>query len=389
MSWSDRWAPYVSVDTKIRQATDLAKKHAKAKGRSPQPVTLAGHKIATTFWGKAWCDNLETWKDYDNRLPRGKTYLRNGSVVDLFVSKLQVDAIVAGSEPYRISIKFTQLPESRWKKLRSECTASINSLLDLLAGKFSKGLMELLTSTRTGLFPAAGEMRMSCDCPDSSRCCKHLAAVFYAIGAKLDHQPELLFALRGVDHQELVAHATSAENLDRELKSAGSSELQTDDLGQLFGIDLATGPVVPDPAPATITETPPETTKKRSKKLVASKALQPQPQPSVVPAATAEPDTRPTKAARPNPRRKPAKTALVSNEAAAVTAPAPRSPAGKSRAGQPKVKASKASTPAAAAADTASGALLSAIARKLTNASKKTTEAAKPARRGAVKKSAK
>ncbi|MFM7056703.1 MAG: SWIM zinc finger family protein [Planctomycetota bacterium] len=227
----------------------LAKKHAKTKGRSPQPVTVSGYTIASTFWGKAWCDHLETWKDYDNRLPRGKTYLRNGSVVDLFVSKLRVEAIVAGSEPYRITITFTPLPDARWKKLRSECTASINSLLDLLAGKFSKGIMELLTSTRTGLFPAAGDLKMSCDCPDSSRCCKHLAAVFYAIGAKLDHHPELLFVLRGVDHQELVAHATSAENLDRELKSAGTSELQTDDLAQLFGIELASTPEVQPPAP--------------------------------------------------------------------------------------------------------------------------------------------
>lgn len=241
MAWSQRWAPYVPVATKLRKAAELAKKRAKSAGRSPQPVTVSGRAIASTFWGRAWCDNLETWKDYDNRLPRGVTYLRNGSVVDLYITMRKVEAIVAGSEPYHINIQLTQLPDVRWKKLRSACTASIDSLIDLLAGKFSKGLMELLTSTRTGLFPSAGELQMSCDCPDSSRCCKHLAAVIYAIGAKLDHQPELLFLLRGVDHQELVAHASSAENLDLELKSKGSGELQTDDLGQLFGIDLATG----------------------------------------------------------------------------------------------------------------------------------------------------
>jgi len=389
MSWSERWAPYVSVDTKIRQATELARKQAKSKGRSPQPVTLTGHRIATTFWGKAWCDNLETWKDYDNRLPRGKTYLRNGSVVDLFVSKLHVDAIVAGSEPYRISIKFTQLPDARWKKLRSECTSSIDSLLDLLAGKFSKGLMELLTSTRTGLFPAAGDMRMSCDCPDGSRCCKHLAAVFYAIGAKLDHQPELLFTLRGVDHQELVAHATSAENLDRELKSAGVGALQTDDLGQLFGIDLATGAVEPDPAPAAMSETPTGSTKKRSKKQVAGTTVQQQP--PAVPVAATETDSRPTQAARSNSRRKMTKqSSLVPREAAAVQAKVTRSPAGKSGASQPKVKAVKASTPAAVAAESGAGTLLSAIARKLADARTKPSSVdAKPSRRRTAKKSAK
>ena len=185
------WAPYVPVATKLRNAAKAAEKVAKKAGRKPQPVTLTGRSIATTFWGRAWCDNLVNWKDYDNRLPRGVTYLRNGSVADL------------------------------------------------LSGKFSRGIMEQLTSTKTGLFPAAHDLKMSCSCPDSSSCCKHIAAVFYAIGVRLDHEPQLLFQLRGVDHLELVAHAVTAENLEKELTPTKSSDLQTDDLGELFGIELA------------------------------------------------------------------------------------------------------------------------------------------------------
>ncbi len=386
MSWSGRWAPYVPVHTKLRQAGALAKKHAKAQGRSPQPVTVSGRTIASTFWGRAWCDNLNTWKDYDNRLPRGIAYLRNGSVADLFISKLSVEAIVAGSVPYHITIKFTQLPDARWKKLRSECTASINSLLDLLAGKFSKGLMELLTSTRTGLFPAAGEMKMSCNCPDSSGCCKHLAAVFYAIGAKLDHQPELLFVLRGVDHHELVTHATSARNLDRELNAAGTSELQTDDLGQLFGIELAGSAAGPDSTFSSNSSTPAAAGKSRSKMVAAKKSAA-----GKVPADTASPV--PSPAARPKSGR-PAVPARRAKAAAPVAAGAavasgaagrrdtPKPSAAKGTAAAPRkagsskarsaatrsktARSAPASVPSGGAAGAASNRLLNAIAETLT-----------------------
>jgi len=239
MNWGFEWRPYTSVAQKKNQAVQHAAAVAKKQKRAPAPVVLQGRQIAKTFWGKAWCDNLTSYQDYSNRLPRGATYLRNGSVVDLVIKPKKIEAIVAGSEPYNVSITISELEQKRWMSIRSECSASIDSLLDLLSGKLSDGVMKRLTDQKTGLFPAPREIRMSCSCPDYSSCCKHLAAVMYGIGARLDSQPELLFLLRGVNHQELVSQAIAAGNLERELAGTNSS-LETEDLGALFGIELET-----------------------------------------------------------------------------------------------------------------------------------------------------
>ncbi len=232
------WEPYVSVGEKLSKAVKKAAQVAKKEKRSPSPVSIQGRTIAKTFWGKAWCDNLTAYQDFSNRLPRGATYVRNGSVVDLVIKPKKVEAIVAGSTPYTVRIEITELDKKRWKTIRSECSESIDSLLDLLSGKLSDGVMQQLTDQKTGLFPSPKEIRMKCSCPDYSSCCKHLAAVMYGIGARLDNQPELLFLLRGVDHHELVSQAIASGNLDREL-SSGSGGLDSQDLGAIFGIELA------------------------------------------------------------------------------------------------------------------------------------------------------
>ena len=237
MSWG-QWGPYVSVGEKLNKAAKKATALAKKQKREPSPVKVQGRNIAKTFWGKAWCDNLTAYQDYSNRLPRGATYVRNGSVVDLVIHPKKIEAIVAGSDPYTVKIEITALDSKRWKAIRSECSESIDSLLDLLSGKLSDGVMKRLTDQKTGLFPAPREIKMSCSCPDYSSCCKHLAAVMYGIGARLDSQPELLFLLRGVDHQELVSQAIAAGNLDRELSTSGSGGLDSNDLGAIFGIQL-------------------------------------------------------------------------------------------------------------------------------------------------------
>ena len=239
MSWGRYdFAPYVPVAQKLGKAVKLAAQVAKKQKREPAPVKLQGRTIAKTFWGKAWCDNLTAYQDFSNRLPRGATYVRNGSVVDLVIHPKKIAAIVAGSEPYTVKIEITELDAKRWKSIRSECSESIDSLLDLLSGKLSDGVMKRLTDQTSGLFPAPREIRMSCSCPDYSSCCKHLAAVMYGVGARLDSQPELLFLLRGVDHQELVSQAIAAGNLDRELSAVDDNGLGTLDLSELFGIEL-------------------------------------------------------------------------------------------------------------------------------------------------------
>ncbi len=240
MGWGyDEYREYVPVAQKKNNAVKHAAQLAKKQGRQPAPVQLAGRKIAATFWGQAWCKNLEAYSDYANRLPRGVTYVRNGSVVDLVIKPRKIEAIVAGSETYEVEIEIDALPKPTWKKIKEDCSASIDSLLDLLSGRFSNGVMQRLTQKKVGLFPSPNEIELSCSCPDSAGCCKHLAAVMYGVGARLDQQPELLFVLRGVDHQELVSQAVAAGNLEKEL---GSDESQNafvgEDLGAIFGIEL-------------------------------------------------------------------------------------------------------------------------------------------------------
>ena len=243
MSWErySQWAPYVPVAKKQAQGTKSAAALAKKQGRPPQPIQIAGRKIATTFWGLEWCKNLEAYSDFANRLPRGATYVRNGSVVDLVIKPRLIEALVAGSETYTVKISIDSLPAAIWKKIKQDCSSSIDSLLDLLAGRFSDGVMQRLTQQKVGLFPSPKEIKMKCSCPDYSYCCKHLAAAMYGIGHRLDLQPELLFLLRDVDHQELVSEAVAEGNLDRELSSNRDKSLGDTDLGALFGIELDSG----------------------------------------------------------------------------------------------------------------------------------------------------
>ena len=166
MSWGYGYREYVPVGMRKAQATRFAIDHARQQGRSVQPVAINGRKIATTFWGKAWCDHLESYSDYANRLPRGRTYVRNGSVVDLDISAGCVKAIVAGSDVYEIDIQIDRLKAADWKRIRSDCSESIDSLLDLLGGRFSEGVMQRLTRRPDGLFPGPREIRMECSCPD-------------------------------------------------------------------------------------------------------------------------------------------------------------------------------------------------------------------------------
>ncbi len=237
-SYGSQWAPYVSVGQRLAMAKKEAAKIAKKQKREPSPVCVNGRIIAKSFWGKAWCDNLNAYSDFSNRLPRGATYVRNGSVVDLVITAGKIEAMVAGSEPYEVSISIKKLASATWKKIKHNCSSSIDSLFDLLAGRLSDGVMQGLTNKSDGCFPTPREIDMECSCPDYSYCCKHLAAVMYGVGNRLDSQPELLFLMRGVDHAELISAAVSKDNLNRELVSSSDSSIAESDLSEIFGIEL-------------------------------------------------------------------------------------------------------------------------------------------------------
>lgn len=255
------WKPYVPVAERRRKAARKVQQLAK-KGRLVSPVVLEGRAIAATFWGKAWCDNLERYSDFANRLPRGRTYVRNGSVIDLQMGPGEVSAMVSGSDIYRVSVQVSAVSHARWTSICDDCAGAIDSLVELLQGRFSKGVMARICQQEGGLFPAPAEIKFSCSCPDWASMCKHVAAVFYGIGARLDERPELLFKLRKVDETALIAKVGQALPLSKKGPTKGRV-LASEGLSELFGLEMVASADEASPQP------------------------QPQPEPPAAPAAPA------------------------------------------------------------------------------------------------------
>lgn len=234
----DEYPRYIPVAE--RRATAAAKmKKLRKQGYDIQPIeAFRGNKIAKSFWGHAWCRHLETYSDYESRLPRGRTYVRNGSVCHLEIKSGSVEAFVSGSELYEIKIKIDKLPAAKWTALMKQCTGKIGSLLELLQGKLSDEVMTIVTEPRGGLFPDPKQIHLDCNCPDYATLCKHLAAVLYGIGVRLDSQPELLFLLRGVDQGELIETDLS-KSLDPS-RSSKRRRIASADLSNVFGVEVTT-----------------------------------------------------------------------------------------------------------------------------------------------------
>ncbi len=263
------WRPYVTVAERRRKAAREMEK-LKKKGYPVSPIVIEGHTIARTFWGKAWCDNLERYSDFANRLPRGRAYVRNGSVVDLQIGGGEVKALVSGSEIYHVAVKVKPASKARWQSICTDCAGAIDSLVELLQGRFSKGVMERLCRQGSGLFPSPDEIKLSCSCPDWATMCKHVAAVLYGIGARLDKQPELLFKLHKVDEKELIAKASKGLPLGGKAP-APEKTLGGEDLSAIFGLEMAqAAPPLPTDAPAPLPVPPAKA--KRTKKPVSKRA---------------------------------------------------------------------------------------------------------------------
>jgi uncharacterized Zn finger protein len=240
--WDYEWRPYISqAERRRRAASEMSK--LKKKGHPVAPIVLKGRTIASTFWGKAWCDNLEGYGDYENRLPRGRTYVRNGSVVDLQITEGTISAQVSGSDLYKVKVDIDPVPKTRWKSICKDCAGGIDSLVELLQGRFSKGVMERICRQGKGLFPAPNEIRFSCSCPDWASMCKHVAAVLYGVGARLDDKPELLFRLRKVDEKDLLAGAAAGLPLSGKKPRTGRV-LDATDISGIFDLDLESGAVI-------------------------------------------------------------------------------------------------------------------------------------------------
>ncbi|MCD4825816.1 MAG: hypothetical protein K8S55_14585 [Phycisphaerae bacterium] len=242
------WRPYVPVAVRRERALKKMKKLRK-KGLDVQPVEIEGRKIARTFWGEAWCDHLESFSDYENRLPRGRTYVRNGSVCHLNIAKGEINAMVSGSELYKVKIAIETLARKKWADVKKRCAGQVGSLIELLQGRLSENVMTVVTDRNKGLFPLPMEISLKCNCPDWAVMCKHVAAVLYGVGARLDEKPELLFLLRGVDHDELVSAEVGVAAATGKAKG-GRRRIADDALADVFGIEMSEDAVPVKPKPS-------------------------------------------------------------------------------------------------------------------------------------------
>lgn len=236
MGWYGGFPPYVTVAERKRKAAKEVEK-LKKKGQICQPIVIEGQLIANTFWGKAWCKNLESYSDYSNRLSRGRSYVRHGSVIDLKMAIGAITAKVCGSSIYSVKITIEKVITTKWNNIVSECAGKIDSVIELLQGKFSKAVMQIITDPQKGLFPHPKEIKFKCSCPDWADMCKHVAAVLYGVGARLDNKPEELFLLRQADHGELISKAATT-SLTQISSDQNDQVLDSSDLSSLFGIEI-------------------------------------------------------------------------------------------------------------------------------------------------------
>jgi uncharacterized Zn finger protein len=238
----DYYPPYTSVAEKKAQGARALAKLLKKSTRTAEPVVITHRKrqLTTTFWGKAWSDNLQRYADLANRLPRGGAYLRNGSVLDLTIAAGRVEAYVAGSELYRVTIGIAPMAKARWRRVVARCTGRIGSLVGLLRGELSADVLAVLTDAADGLFPEPREMTLDCSCPDRARVCKHIAAALYGVGIRLDARPELFFVLRQMDQAEMLSSATVG--VVSRARPATGKRIADDRLSAVFGIELEQAP---------------------------------------------------------------------------------------------------------------------------------------------------
>ncbi|MBX3179825.1 MAG: helix-turn-helix domain-containing protein [Candidatus Hydrogenedentes bacterium] len=293
---------YVPVSARRAEAKKKMEKLRK-QGKDIQPVEIEGLKIAHSFWGKGWCKHLESFSDFSNRLPRGRTYARNGSVCHLEIQPGRVEALVSGSSLYTVTVEIKALPSSAWKAIKAKCAGGIGSMLELLQGKLSNEVMTVVSDRDGGLFPKPREITLKCSCPDWATMCKHVAAVLYGVGNRLDSRPELLFLLRDVAAEELISAELALPGGDG---ARSSDALAADQLGGIFGIEIDEGDSAPAPAPA-----PAKGAGKRGQSRKAAK-----------PPRAKEPEKAVGK--KPAGRATPARAAMAARNPQADTPPAPR-----------------------------------------------------------------
>lgn len=244
MAYYSEFPEYVPVAEKRKRAQKSVEK-LKKKNPDITPVILKGTKLAGTWWSKSWNSNLESYADYANRIGRGRSYVRHGAVLDLKITPGRISALVQGSttKPYQVTISIQPLAKGIWEAITKGCTGKIDTLQELMVGKFPKDLAELFTAQGQGLFPAPKEIALNCSCPDSARMCKHVAAALYGVGVRLDDDPGLFFILRNVKMEDLISETIGKKTqaLLAKSKAKGRRVIEDADLVDMFGSEMDTG----------------------------------------------------------------------------------------------------------------------------------------------------
>jgi len=233
---------YPKYESAASKKAKASKSLAKLKKKNPDmdPVMIEGRTLAKSWWGKAWNLNLESYADFGNRIARGKTYVRGNAVLDLKIYQGRITALVQGSraKPYEVVIEIDTLHNEKWEQVTALCNHRIDSLEQLVEGKFPKELEVLFTERKYGMFPSPKEIHFACSCPDWASMCKHVAAVLYGVGARLDANPMLFFELRAVSGQELLRKSID-QKLESMMKNAGRKSrraIADKDISSVFGI---------------------------------------------------------------------------------------------------------------------------------------------------------
>jgi uncharacterized Zn finger protein len=241
MSYYYGFPEYVTVGERRAKAAKKLEQLKKNK-KDINPIVIEGSKLTDTWWGKAWNKNLESYADYSNRIGRGRSYVRNGAVLDLKIQAGKVTALVQGSrsKPYSLEIDIKPIPKAKWIKIKKACEGKLTSVAKLLEGKFPKELQEVFTEKGNGLFPSPREINFDCSCPDWASMCKHIAAALYGIGSRLDNDPSLFFTLRKVKLEDLVSEVVKSKSKSMLLKATKKSSRVIDDsdVSDMFGIDI-------------------------------------------------------------------------------------------------------------------------------------------------------
>lgn len=231
------YKPQPTVADRQRKAERQLSKLRK-KDPNIQPISIEGSKITKTWWGTAWCKNLERYADYENRIGRGRSYVKNGLVLDLRISEGRISAMVSGSHVYEIEITIDRLPDKKWQRITEQCAKRIDSIATLVDGKFSKEFQEIFMKQGDGLFPSPKEIHMDCSCPDWATMCKHVAAALYGAGSRLDADPLLFFTLRGIDPSVLIKSSVEERRnaLLANAKKRSPRAIDEKDIARIFGV---------------------------------------------------------------------------------------------------------------------------------------------------------